>query len=188
MTATDNSYGTFSQKGAALIVSMVMLLVITAIGVAVMSGSHLELMMSNNSQLQSDSFRNAEISLAKGANNLPPNPTAPLTPDPSNIDNWANNALNITPTSVTSAAGSVIGSYVAEYLSHSTYSRTAPYNYVNSTNPCQSGDPDFCLDVYRIWAYGVDAKGAKTLLQKTIIKTKTQPTPILPANNFAEMP
>jgi len=188
MIATANSYGLSSQKGAALIVSMVMLLVITAIGVAVMSGSHLELLMSNNSQLQSSSYLNAEYVLKEGESTLPSPPPTPassnsLTPDPRNIVNWTNNAITPAPTPVT-LGGGVIGSYAIEHLGYNVYSTPNPGNYKDSTSACTPSDT--CVDVYRIWAYGTDAKGAKTLLQKTVVLSND--VSLNQASNTVEMP
>jgi len=51
------------QQGVALIISMILLLVITLIGVAVMGGSRLEWLMANNSHFQSDAAMRADATL-----------------------------------------------------------------------------------------------------------------------------
>src|SRR3569623_1602824 len=51
------------QQGVALIISMILLLVITLIGVAVMGGSRLEWLMANKSHFQSDAAMRADATL-----------------------------------------------------------------------------------------------------------------------------
>lgn len=60
-----------NQCGAALIVSMMMLVAITIIGVAVMSNSRLEWLMASNSNLQSSLLARAQTALSTGESNVP---------------------------------------------------------------------------------------------------------------------
>lgn len=138
-----------------------MLLVVTAIGVAVMGGSRLELLMSNNSYFQTDAYRNAEIALKVGLTNLPTTPNT-LTPDPNILSNWLSNSF--TTTSVTTPTGT--GKYAVEYLGHEVYTKS-PLAYLDATSSCITGSANFCLDIYRVWALGTDGKGATRLLQDT---------------------
>ena len=149
------------QLGAALIVSMIMLLVVTAIGVAVMGGSHLELLMSNNSYFQTDAFRNAEIALKGGLNNLP---TAfnTLSPDPNKIITWDNTSFGAPVTTPTGTSR-----YAVEYISRDKYNKI-PLFYVSPTVTCPGpGGTEFCVDTFRIWGYGTDGKGAARLIRET---------------------
>ena len=164
MTVPIPTHSPRFQTGAALIVSMVMLLVVTAIGVAVMGSSHLELLMSNNSHLQTDAYRNAEIAINEGLKitNLPVAINT-LAPNPNDITTWDNSTFG---TPVTSPSGTVIGRYAVEYLSHDVYT-IAGINFLDTTSPCPPGGLNFCLDIYRAWAIGTDGKGATRLLQET---------------------
>ena len=126
------------QKGAALVVSMVMLLVITVIGVAVMGGSHLEWLMANNTHLQTDAYRNAEIALSKGlsTSSIPNPPTAnpattpftmaisTITPQTlADISKWIDGTIT-TAVTVPTPTGS--SAYVMQYLGCSEYIYSPP--------------------------------------------------------------
>ena len=140
---------------------MIMLLVVTAIGVAVMGGSHLELLMSNNSYFQTDAYRNAEIALKQGLNNLPTTFNT-LSPDPNDITTWDSGTFG---TSVTTPTGN--GRYAIEYIGRDIYSKF-PLFYFSSSTTCPISDSAyFCVDMYRVWGFGTDGKGATRLLQET---------------------
>jgi hypothetical protein len=174
-----------AQKGAALVVSMVMLLVITVIGIAVMGGSRLELLMANNSHLQTDAQRNAEIALAAGLD--PPsinNPPTLFPPPPSSISTlspqdladvtkWSDGTITGTP--VTTATGSA--AYVVEYLGCSKYNPTIPLSFLD--NVCGGSSTSFIFALtYRVWALGTDGKGAARILKstRTLINNQVIPT------------
>lgn len=178
------------QKGAALVVSMVMLLVITVIGVAVMSGSHLEWLMANNTHLQTDAYRNAEIALAKGLSpgSIPNPPTpdpattpftmavSPLTPQTlADISKWSDGTITTT-VSVPTPTGS--GAYVMQYLGCSEYIYSPPSTYLQWTStgggPCNSST-NIIAYTFRVWALGTDGKGATRLLQTTRTLIDNQP-------------
>jgi type IV pilus assembly protein PilX len=53
------------QRGVVLIVALVMLLVVTLLGVAVMSGASLDMKMTNNSQERQQAFNAAEAALSQ---------------------------------------------------------------------------------------------------------------------------
>ena len=162
------------QDGAALVVSLVMLLVITAIGVAVMGGSRLEWLMTNNSHLETDAFRNAEIALKTGLGTianppttLPSPPTDPIsTLDPqdlADVTKWNDGTI----TGIPVATGSGSAAYVREYLGGSEYNAITPLQFVN--NNC-NGLPTTSYVyayVYRVWALGTNGKGAARLIQTT---------------------
>jgi PilX N-terminal len=152
----------YYQTGAALIVSMIMLLVVTAIGVAVMGGSHLELLMSNNSYFQTDAYRNAEIALNQGLNNLPSTLNT-LSPDPNVISNWNSGTLG---TPVTTPTGT--GRYAVKYLSLDLYDKLS-LSYMGPSTLCAvgPGSSNFCVKVYQVWGYGTDGKGATRLIHET---------------------
>jgi len=160
MTTTFPKYFALYQRGAALIVSMVMLAVITMIGISVMGGSRLELLMSNNNNLQMDALRNAEFALAAGlSSSLPTSAPPQLTPDPSKIDSW--NA--ITSTAANPPWGGS-GKYAVEYLGRRAYA-IGTFNFVPISGSCTSTATRFCMDTFRVWALGVDSNGAARILQ-----------------------
>jgi len=77
------------QRGVVLIVALVLLLVVTLLGVAVMSGSALDMKMANNSQERQQAFNAAEAALSQ-AESLLMKPTAP---QPSAFNGTCNNGL-----------------------------------------------------------------------------------------------
>jgi Tfp pilus assembly protein PilX len=180
MTTICPKYFALYQRGAALIVSMVMLAVITMIGISVMGGSRLELLMSNNNYLQMDALRNAEFALAAGLSS-PLSTSAPLqlTPDPSKIDSWN----SITTTTANPPWGGT-GKYAVEYLGRRAYA-IGTYSFVATGSPCTSTATRFCMDTFRVWALGVGSKGAARILQ-SVHRVSTS-TPYI-SDNRVELP
>ena len=158
----------YTQKGAALVVSMVMLLVITVIGIAVMGGSHLEWLMANNSHLQTDAYRNAEIALAQGLGTIANPPTAfPTLPTPSyqdltDVTKWSDGT--ILSTTVPTATGSA--AYFVEPVKCSQYTPPTPLSFVNNNCATATTTRVFAY-IFRVWALGTDGKGAARILQST---------------------
>ena len=60
---TTNSINIFSQQGAALIMSLVILMVLTILGIASMNTSNLQLLMTNNAQYQTVALSQAELTV-----------------------------------------------------------------------------------------------------------------------------
>lgn len=60
---TPNSIRSFSQQGAALIMSLVILMVLTILGIASMNTSNLQLLMTNNAQYQTVALSQAELTV-----------------------------------------------------------------------------------------------------------------------------
>ena len=178
------------QRGAALIVSMVLLVAITLIGVFVMSGSHLEWLMASNSRFQTDAEMRAEAALADGEKDIKtniPNPltfgwptpdayyaTADIPSDPRDISNWVagsfttNNASTVPP-----------AVYFIEYLGCTVTAGTTGCQTVGTTS----------IQTYRIWAYASDSKGAARIAQLTLADTvSVSPGPTIThtyTSNFA---
>lgn len=177
------------QEGAALIVSMVMLVVMTLIGVVAMSGSHLEWLMTNNSQLQSSAYRNAIVAMQAGLNDpaIPssPNPPPPgaqsLSPPggllaPSNLSDpskWSDGT--VASNAVVNAQCTATCKYIVEYLGCSVFSppppSPAPQLAVPSADACNADPNDISMHTYRVWAYGNDGKGAARILQMVVRRT-----------------
>ena len=199
-----------AQKGAALVVSMVMLLVITVIGVAVMGGSRLEWLMANNSHLQTDAYRNAEIALNAGLSSMtnppvslpsPPSPviTLPLQ-DLIDVNRWSDGTIASIP--VATPTGSA--AYFVEYLGCGEYQPIAAHlSFINNNCTDLPATAFVFAYVYRVWALGTDGKGAARILQTTHTLINNQapvaglpnwtpgmpaPNPLPPLNNRAELP
>jgi type IV pilus assembly protein PilX len=60
---TYNIHGAFKERGTTLVVSLILLLVLTVLGVSGMSSSTLELTMASNSQYHQDAFQAAETGI-----------------------------------------------------------------------------------------------------------------------------
>lgn len=193
------------QRGIALIVSMVMLVVITLIGVAVMGGSRLEWLMVNNSLFQTDTNIRVESALREGeaaarlfdpiavaswgiADQFFFNPTAgspptgeTLLPDPTNPMNWTGAITAADATTV--APGGTVNKYVVEYMGECGVGVTAG----GCNTPCAGALP--CIYTYRIWAYSSDNtnKGATRIAQSTFIRTDTGTTTTYDRVGYAEI-
>jgi hypothetical protein len=170
MTAASPEHHHNQQRGIVLIVSMVMLLAITVVGVAVMGGSRLELLMANNAHFQTDAFRNAEFALHIGLNSIstiPPSSSTspqilPLGLTATNAADW--DSFTTTPVSLPSESSGT-GEYVVEYLGCSAYHYVAPSTLSIIPDTC-TGDPSTTVFAYthRVWALGTNAKGATRIL------------------------
>jgi Tfp pilus assembly protein PilX len=170
-----------------LVVSLVMLVAITLIGVFAMSSSRLEWLMSSNSRFQTDSELRAEVALQEGEDAAAAiadpgsfdwtsndayysNLTIPdsLSDDPRDIANWDAGAFH-TLNAVTVGAAE----YLVEYMGCSDTSGGG------CGSPCPAGIT--CLHTYRIWAHAADGKGAGRIVQSTYAHAITQSLPLPPA-------
>jgi type IV pilus assembly protein PilX len=72
-----------SQRGATLIVGLVLLLVLTVVGVSGMNTATMQITMAANTQFQQDAFQMTEdaIDIAIATQNLPTDPLTPVTID-----------------------------------------------------------------------------------------------------------
>src|SRR3569623_1450189 len=149
------------QQGVALIISMILLLVITLIGVAVMGGSRLEWLMANNSHFQSDAAMRADATLRVAESKIiyalyngpwagefyddsSPAPTHPLPYDPSLPANWSLLTKASANTEINAPAGTD-NDYLIDHLGCTV--PTLPL--------CGSTDGR----LFRIWSRSTDAKG-----------------------------
>jgi len=143
---------------------MVMLVAITLIGVFVMSGSHLEWLMSSNSRFQTDAEMRAEAAIQEGENDAAtitdPNSylwsdekyITPLPYDPRNTANWTK-FITKPATTISPAV------YLVEYMGCNDQSGGG------GCNPCPLDTP--CFYIYRIWAHAADSRGASRIVQST---------------------
>jgi len=166
------------QRGVALIISMILLLVITLIGVAVMGGSRLEWLMANNSHFQSDAAMRADatlqvaeskiISVSSGLYNGPwvgefyddssPAPTRPLPYDPSVPTNWSLLTKASANTDINAPAGTD-NDYLIDHLGCTV--PTLPL--------CGSTDGR----LFRIWSRSTDAKGTTRIRVSVVLQRST---------------
>jgi type IV pilus assembly protein PilX len=161
------------QLGAALIVSMVLLVAITLLGVFVMSGSRLEWLMASNSRFQRDAEMRAEAALPEGEEtikNLSPSITWDSTPgfynsptlvnskDPRKVSNWSN-LSTINTTAITPAQ------YIVEKLDQSCLDKSSPGDIIVCSSP--PGSIYLRIYTYRVWALALDGKGTARITQST---------------------
>lgn len=173
------------QYGVALIVSLVMLVVITLIGLAVMGGSRLELLMTNNTRYQTDVAIRAEAALRDGeivvAAIADPDATplplgfavTPLPADPRNPSNWNGtlpvNATTLTPVSTTNR-------YVVEYMGCRHSSSTLPNFACGTPRATTCIDPNRpCIDTYRVWGYATDNSGSTRIAHSVFVRQQPGP-------------
>lgn len=187
------------QCGVALIVSLVMLVVITIIGIAVMSGSRLELLMANNTRYHTDAAIRAEAALRDGeiaATAIDPSITfavgstlpvpavpagfaqTPLPADPRNPSNWngALPAVNATtPTAFT--ALTTTNQYVVEYMGCRRPDTSTPPDFdCGDRTACSALEP--CIDTYRVWGYATDNSGSTRIAHSVFVRRQPGPTGI----------
>ncbi|MEK7322847.1 MAG: PilX N-terminal domain-containing pilus assembly protein [Pseudomonadota bacterium] len=77
-----------TQRGVALVVSLMMLVAITLIGVAVMNSSRLEWLMAANSQFQTSTYTQAEAALRAGEQAIIQNTCAAVGGTPQGQQTW----------------------------------------------------------------------------------------------------
>lgn len=182
-----------AQRGVALIVSMVMLVVITLISVAVMGGSRLEWMMATNSRAQNDANIRAEAALrdgeaaARGLGNPDtfagwgtpddaffhtPYPGDPVTPEPLNLNlrdpnNWGGLGANAT----TVAPAGTVNEFVVEYMGCRNTSGAA----CATTPECSTIAGDSCIYTFRIWGFASDNnnRGSTRITQSLYVRNVT---------------
>lgn len=188
-----------TERGAALVVSMMMLIAITLVGMAAMGNSRLEWLMASNTNFQTSTLARAERTLANTAENQLVNLVCtnifPLRNcNARNFPNWAtvdaffNNvngdalpintnlgdvsAWNGLPSNnALDSSGAVIGRYVIVY-------RGCVYTPPNvGTGPnCGQLPIDMTpfTDTYEIWALSTDEKGTARIVRSTFV-TVTHP-------------
>lgn len=185
-----SSYQVISQRGVALVVSLVMLVAITLIGVFVMSNSHLEWLMTNNSRFQSDAFMLAESTLkaaeatltaeAKVPDHCPsiawgdpfyndeaplPNPDGlfPLK-DPNKLADWNN--FTTSASALIDAPSGTTNNYVIDYLGCTINASPVP---VGAT----CGVDIESIYTYRVWARSISGNGASRIIRSTFTWPKS---------------
>lgn len=161
------------QRGAALVVSLVMMVILTLIGVVAMNSSSIELIMAGNTQLNTRALVDAERALVTaesavenmdgidttftlaGYYNIVSGTSTPV--DPQTLD-WG------TADSAQAGADSQ-HRYVIEYASHAYLDGSS---IVLGAGAGAGGDE---VDVFRVTARAEDAKGAVRMVQSIYVKS-----------------
>jgi type IV pilus assembly protein PilX len=168
------------QRGVVLVVSMILLLVITILGVSAMTTSKLELQMSANNKDRHVALQSAEAALRDAEDHLNNNGGLSTSMTDACTDGYCTSTSSLTrplstiETQVFDVAGKYIAyagdvapartqpRYIIQFLNYVTPEDVIDLNYV-----AQLGDPE----MYRITAIGYGAlDGTRVLLQVTYIK------------------
>jgi len=164
------------QRGAALIVSLAMLVAITIIGISVMSNSHLEWLMASNSRFQSDAFMQAEATLMHAEAAIPSDPAAISWGDPFYRDDLPSANPNALPADPNQAPN--WGSYMASASAGIGAPAGTENKYVidylgcniqvlgNSLSGC-GGIGNISIFTYRVWSRSTNDKGSARILQSS---------------------
>ena len=162
------------QRGAALILALLILLVMTILGVTAMRTSNLELIMATNTQEQVMAMANAENTVVDGERDVSTNFAGPFDPawgwsgnnndgyfrmDPLLALDTANSALEDVdwPDVAADGVGYVAGPngrYTVEYMGS-----------VQDTRPGVSLDPPVFRFLYRITGRGTFGRGGTRMVQ-----------------------
>lgn len=169
------------QYGVALIVSLVMLVVITLIGLAVMGGSRLELLMVNNTRYQTDASIRAEAALRDAEVAISLNPLAftsgPTASDPRNPSNWNGALPAVDATTPTAFTALTTNQYVVEYMGCRRSDTSIPLDFDCGTRTaCSALEP--CIDTYRVWGYATDNSGSTRIAHSVFVRRQPGPTGI----------
>lgn len=160
-----------SQSGASLVVVLVLLLVMTLLGLAVLRGTLFEERMSSNLMDRSIAFQAAESALRQGEALAATEPAIPASgclagvcafPDPTAADRWMNASFN----------GWVNSSADLEDLAGTPQFFIEPMGPAPTWLGCEQLNPipDQCLAPrYRVTARSVAAGRAQVLLQSNFI-------------------
>jgi Tfp pilus assembly protein PilX len=159
---TDN-HGT--QRGVALIVSLVMLVAITLIGVYVMGNSRLEWLMTSNSRFQSDADFRAYAAVRDGIAWVQSDQTHVSPPTPADLRLPSSWNLS-SPDPATSITSPGTNQYHAEMLSCAQ--GDTPGGTPCDPSDCSKGNT--CTYTYQVWARASDSKGTERIVRATVIK------------------
>lgn len=173
------THGPFRQQGVVLIMSLVILLVLTLLGVAAMRSSNLQIVMSGNSQFQVEALSRAEATIRAGetliegllTGTLPPTGYYDISPTSTSgavaIDDFINYAWVTTPgpgQNAIAPPGINDSAYVIEY----TGDKPVPGEGVSSEIPGGR------VYVFKITARSTSSRGATRRIQ-SIYVTENSP-------------
>ncbi len=164
-----------SQKGTALIVALVMLLIMTMLAISAMAISNLQLLMAGNAQQQTEAFARSENALFAGQNYLGNNiqpPASPNPTDPAAVDGYV---IFDVGTGVLDVKDPSFWSYSANYRTTADTREQYTIEYI-ANRPAPGGQslglnamPAPTRNIYRVSARGTSQKGAVRTLQAIAI-------------------
>ena len=175
MTRTRQPAPASRQRGASLIVTLVMLGVITVLGISAFVASSSQFRMAANMQFQNIATQNAESALAQAETWITTNFTntgfqtrSPgglyLAPPPSPAPDNSPDPLNMTWDDTTSVKVDTLG--VQRYLIQQIVAnRVLPSNSVGSCNVYGLSGPCPTVDVFRLSARGTSILGTSRVVQ-----------------------
>lgn len=160
-TYTTNPVKRHTQSGAALVVSLMMLSLMTAIGVAAMDTTILELKMAGNMQAEIDAFNNAESTLRLAESNVLAEANDAI---PANFTGWLYNSADTLPSSLNngnSGAGDN-ARYIVQYIG--AFALAGESSALNSTG----GISGSAIHIFQIDARSDDTgQGAIQIVRST---------------------
>lgn len=198
-----------AQRGVALVISMMMLVAITLIGVAVMNSSRLEWRMAANNAFQTNAYTQAELALNAGEQAIIRNTCAGNAPAPPDNNNcrpnvfnwtWADqlfststelpvaqywNPLNVNPRLVTTWTAAGFGAAAPGGGRYAVVYRGCTNVAVGGgAGPCNPAiAAPLSIFTYEVWAYGIDAQGAARIVQSTYVMLVNWTNGALPVGN-----
>lgn len=201
-----------AQRGVALVVSMMMLVAITLIGVAVMNSSRLEWRMAANNAFQTSAYTQAEAALLAGEQQIIQRTCAggqPALPNSNNCNpgnfGWVwGNVPGLFSTDPATFFGLPANTNLrAANTWAAGFGAAAPGGgryavvYRGCTNVAVGGGAVLCnaavaaqmsIFTYEVWAYGNDAQGATRIVQSTFVMLVNWTNGALLLGNDAPLP
>ena len=180
MTHSKTTFGN-RQRGAALFMALIFLLIMTILGVFGMNLSRMENLMAGNNQFQALALNHAELMLDAGLREIEDNIGAPyINPDTSGDHIYLNTALSsetIDPTALNwtfetedaippGGKDNYEYDYVIEYIG----SLDGTENGKCTASTGTGGTLDDCIrEIYLVTSQGATSRGAKRIIQSVFV-------------------
>jgi type IV pilus assembly protein PilX len=177
----SNTTISLKQRGAALFMALIFLLIMTILGVFGMNLSRMENLMAGNNQFQALALNHAELMLDAGLREIEDNIGPPyVSPDDSGdhiylntsassetIDpttlNWSFNSVNTTPPGGNS-------NYDYEYVIEYIGSLDGTENGLCTASTGTGSSLDDCIrEIYLVTSQGITSRGAKRIIQSVFV-------------------
>ncbi len=164
-----------SQKGAALIIALAMLVIMTMLAISAMATSNLQLLMAGNAQQQTEALARSENALFAGQNYLGNNIQPPASPSPTDPAAVNGYVIFDVGTGVLDVKDPSFWSYSANYRTTADSREQYTIEYL-ANRPAAGGQtlalnglPAPTRNIYRVSARGTSQKGAVRTLQAIAI-------------------
>ena len=180
MNHTTSSFS-LNQRGAALFMALIFLLIMTILGVFGMNLSRMENMMAGNNQFQTLALNNAELMLDAGLREIEDNIGPPyISPDDSGDHIYMNTtgssetidptALNWTFNSVSTTPPGGDSKYSYDYVIEYIGSLDGTENGKCTASIGTGGTLDDCIrEIYLVTSQSVTSRGAKRIIQSVFV-------------------